>query len=277
VRDARLTPVTQSNHPPADHARHDRLLVVRHAAGDPLDPAELTTVRHLRATCPECAALADEIPLISRATATAAAPTRPRDFRLTARDAERLRGSVVRRFFDRLAAPRGAILRPAAGAILGIGLVLVVAGTAIPRMNSAPAREAFPGGGVVLKSSGPDLSATSGAEYAAPQASAAGMSVMSSQVAGTPEPNPQVQRQDSGPQVMIMAGTPEPTQNTTAVQVASPEARDDHTGEGRDAVEANRADDPIEAILVLGILLSVTGLLVLARSFVAGRLSRGST
>ncbi len=59
------------------------------------------------------------------------APPRPRDFRISGADAERLRGSALTRLMRRLASPRLQVLQPLAGAAMVIGLLLVVA-TAVP-------------------------------------------------------------------------------------------------------------------------------------------------
>ena len=50
------------------------------------------------------------------------APSRPRDFRLTTEDAERLRGSAVTRLLHRLGGPGLKVLQPLAGAAMAIGI-----------------------------------------------------------------------------------------------------------------------------------------------------------
>lgn len=116
---------------PAEHARHDRLLVARYGAGDAY-PAELDEARELVGRCAECARLAADIDALRSATSALPAARRTRDFRLTAERAEQLRGSSIQRWLRRLAAPGLAPLRPLAGAALSIGLVLVVVGAALP-------------------------------------------------------------------------------------------------------------------------------------------------
>jgi hypothetical protein len=117
--------------PSSDHARHDRLLVARFAAGDAYS-TELSDARALVDGCNDCAALADEIRLLMRATAALPAPRRARDFRISAEQAEALRGSLLDRLLRRLATPSLAPLRPVAGVALSLGIVLAVAGAALP-------------------------------------------------------------------------------------------------------------------------------------------------
>jgi hypothetical protein len=117
--------------PSPDHARHDRLLVARFAAGDAY-PTEQSDARALVDGCNDCAALADEIRLLMDATAALPAPRRARDFRISAEQAEALRGSLLDRLLRRLATPSLAPLRPVAGVALSLGIVLAVAGAALP-------------------------------------------------------------------------------------------------------------------------------------------------
>jgi hypothetical protein len=117
--------------PSPDHDRHDRLLVARFAAGDAY-PTELSDARALVESCRHCTALADEIRLLMSATASLPAPRRTRDFRISAEQAEILRGNAFERVLRRLAAPSLAPLRPVAGLALSLGIVLAVAGAALP-------------------------------------------------------------------------------------------------------------------------------------------------
>src|SRR5688572_16142558 len=124
----------------SDHRRHDRLLVTRFAAGDsyPSDEAE---AQALVAGCSDCAELAADIRLLSMRAHELTAPRRPRDFRISAEQAERLRGNWFERFMRGLAAPGwGTALRPMAGAAMAIGLMLVVIGS-LPLGKAAPASQ----------------------------------------------------------------------------------------------------------------------------------------
>lgn len=114
-----------STHMPDDHAGHDRQLVVAFASGD-LPAEDVANARALVARCRRCAALVDEIARISTAMRVdLVAPPRPRDFRISSADAERLRGSALTRLMRRLASPRLQVLQPLAGAAMVIGLLLV--------------------------------------------------------------------------------------------------------------------------------------------------------
>jgi len=145
---------------PAEHARHDRLIVTRFAADDSY-PTEIDEARQLVTTCSDCARLADDIGLLIAATSKLPAAQRPRDFRLTHEQAESLRGSFLERLLRPLAAPRLAALRPVAGAAMSLGLALVVAGVALPTPSPAGA-PADPG--VMMNEGVPDK------EVAAPAA-----------------------------------------------------------------------------------------------------------
>ena len=133
-----MTPGTK---PLDDHAQHDRWLVVRAASHDTdLTAAETADARALLARCGECAVLAADISTITRATAESIAPARPRDFRLTPAQAAGARGGVMERLGRWLASPRGAVVRPLAGATLAIGIVLVAVGPGIrPPLAEQPA------------------------------------------------------------------------------------------------------------------------------------------
>jgi hypothetical protein len=121
------------NHRPSrpsnDHARHDRPLVARFAAQDAY-PTEVDEAQALVQRCADCAALAADVRALMQATAQLPPIPRPRDFRLTAEQAEQLRGSTFERFLRRLSAPRLNVLRPVAGVALSVGLVMAVVGAA---------------------------------------------------------------------------------------------------------------------------------------------------
>jgi hypothetical protein len=125
------------NHMPDDHAGHDRQLVVAFACGD-LPAAEVTDARALIGRCRKCAALVDELSIVSTAVRRdLIAPPRPRDFRLTTEDADRLRGSAVTRLLRRLGSPSLKVLQPLAGAAMAIGIVLVLTTSVLPSFSGA--------------------------------------------------------------------------------------------------------------------------------------------
>ena len=131
---------------PDEHDLHERLLVVRFATDDELEPAEAARARALVASCPGCAALASDVKAISRATATSLTPSRPRDFRLTPEQAAAAHGSRIRRWLGGLTSPGMGTLRPLAGAAVALGLLLVVAGGGLPGFGGAsPARDSSAG------------------------------------------------------------------------------------------------------------------------------------
>ena len=75
--------------PTAGHAGHDPLLIVAFLDDD-LPAAERAAVETILATCPDCAALEADLVALATATRELPTPARPRDFRLTVADAERL-------------------------------------------------------------------------------------------------------------------------------------------------------------------------------------------
>jgi len=107
----------------ADHRTHDLLVIAAGAAGD-LTGVEAAKVDRLVETCGACASLHADLAAIARATRTLpATATAPRDFRLTAIQAGRLRrGTPWRRVVRSLLGSRG-IGRPLATAFTTLGLI----------------------------------------------------------------------------------------------------------------------------------------------------------
>ena len=181
----RLSDVNPGTLSSADHAQHDRWLVVRAASHDTdLTPAESASARALLEGCDECASLAADITTITQATAVSLAPARPRDFRLTPAQAATSRGGALDRLGRWLASPRASILRPLAGASLAIGIVLVAVGPSI----KGPVQPPVPG---------------PNAGIAAPAESAAAADVAAPLDTATPDPahimDMQLAPQGSGP------------------------------------------------------------------------------
>lgn len=116
----------------ADHERHDRLLVAQLVAGDPLPPEQRAEAQRLIGSCGACAALASDLPAVSRLVAQEPTPPRRRDFRLGPEQAAELQGNALTRFLRRLSWPGSRAFQPAAAGILSIGLLFVVAGYAWP-------------------------------------------------------------------------------------------------------------------------------------------------
>ena len=123
----RLADVRPDPRPSADHAGHDRWLVVRWTT-DPADlsPDEMAQARSVLAGCTECAALAADLEVVTRATRTSAVPSRPMDFRITPEQAANARGGIIDRVRRWLGSPGSVPVRPLAGAAVTMGLVLVL-------------------------------------------------------------------------------------------------------------------------------------------------------
>jgi len=108
--------------PTADHhARHDPLLVVA-ATTDAQPSVEPTPGLDWIATCPACAALADDVRTLAVATAAVQPVRRPRDFFLQPDDAVRLRRRGLRGLVGALTRPAVDLGRPVAAALTALGL-----------------------------------------------------------------------------------------------------------------------------------------------------------
>ena len=134
-------------HPiPAEHAQHDLELIAGHAAGD------LTDTDHSRAetllqSCTTCAELrADLVAIASATRALPAAAGAPRDFRIDAAQAARLRrGGLIKSLLRPFAAPRSTA-RPVATAFTSLGLAGLLVANILPSLfgsaaSLAPVRE----------------------------------------------------------------------------------------------------------------------------------------
>ena len=104
----------------AAHERHDLLLVAAYASDD-LDGAARTVAEELVAGCSGCTDLATDLRALERATHELPPVRRPRDFFVTAADAERLRPRGLRRLLAALAAPTLPI-RPLATGLTTLGV-----------------------------------------------------------------------------------------------------------------------------------------------------------
>jgi anti-sigma factor RsiW len=155
--------------PNPDHANHELTLIAGHAAGD-LAVSERIRAESLLQSCTSCADLHRD--LIAIAAATHALPTTavaPRDFRLDAAQAARLRrGSWLRTLLQPFGAARSGV-RPMAAALTSLGLAGLFVTMILPGMfGSAASAPAFE-----RDSSGAGLPA---ATFAPPQPVAAGSS-----------------------------------------------------------------------------------------------------
>ena len=112
------------------HAAHDPLLLAAHAAGD-ASGADLARAAALVAGCPDCARLHRDLRALPLALASAPAPSRPRDFRLTAEQAESLRRPAGWR---RLLAPlsgASSAAGPLAASLAALGLAGLLLGSGL--------------------------------------------------------------------------------------------------------------------------------------------------
>ena len=141
---------------PAEHARHDLSIVaVLAARPTDLDEKDSAAARAQVASCSTCAdALADLLALQTTLPETAT-PPRPRDFRLTPADAQRLHRSGWRRFLGYFGSPRDGFSRPLAIGLTTLGLAGILlasipstfiggSGAAAPANEAAPIQQAAP-------------------------------------------------------------------------------------------------------------------------------------
>jgi len=181
-----------------DHRNHDRPLIARYAAGDAY-VGEASDAEALIESCPECALLASDIRLLSTRQLELPPVRRPRDFRISADDAERLRGTWLDRLMRGIAAP-GWAARPLAGAALTIGLALVAVG-ALPAPAQAPVGDA--GALAPAATEAPEIFAA--APSAQPASEQAPADEASPRIAA---PSEQISQPESGPTGSPGASTP---------------------------------------------------------------------
>jgi len=248
--------------------------VVRFAS-DPADlsSAETAQARALLAACTECAALAADLGVISHATATSVVPPRPRDFRLTAEQAAAARGGVLDRLRRWLGTPGAFAVRPLAGATLAIGLLLVVVTPAL-RPTVLTQDEVRTGGDAQTMMAPDGTAGATQVAKATPVDDPAG--VGPEMYAGAESSGDPALRAD-----MMMGTSPAPTDDvdrTTARMVETPAPREggsvaqEDGGPPAPAADADRSTDDVTYVLtLLGIVLAVTGLMVLVLSWFARR------
>ena len=121
------------------HATHDRLLIANLLDRAPSD-AERARAETQMAACRECVLLYEDLVALSAATRTMPVPGRPRDFALTAADADRLRVRGWRRVLAAIGSSRDVFSRPLAMGLttLGIaGLLVATVPGALPGAGGA--------------------------------------------------------------------------------------------------------------------------------------------
>ena len=109
------------------HPRHDRILIA--AAVDRGSDIRPSLVRSLLGTCLECARLHADLLALALALPIASTPPRPRDFSLTAADAERLRPRGLRRWLGLIGTSRDTLTRPLAIGFTTLGLAGLLVAT----------------------------------------------------------------------------------------------------------------------------------------------------
>jgi hypothetical protein len=289
------------------HDHHDRVLVARYAAGDAYE-SEVDDAKQLVDSCAECAALASDIRLISARTSELPAARRPRDFRVTREQAERLRGSWFDRLMRNISAPGSTVVRPLAGAALAVGIALVVVG-ALPlgSLNSRTATDAAPGANFGIETVTPateaagapqrsaltsapgdnsapgspsSVSGGTGPQPAGSAVAAASASTVDAGATGFPvgtQPETNVSSPDIGPPKAADTPVPGPAESTSVgvamLPSAPPAAHNDVASTaGNATVPANSTSALNQTALVLGgLLLVVVALAALALVWFARR------
>ena len=108
-----------ADRPVVAHVAHDELLIAAWVSGD-TDPEDAARAADLASRCDSCRDLATDLRGLRSAIRALPPPARPRDFRLTPADAERLRARP--RWLDRFRGLGSAtITRPLAGAMTALG------------------------------------------------------------------------------------------------------------------------------------------------------------
>ncbi len=111
----------------AGHGGHDRLLIA--AAVGRGAVAAPSLAQALLAACTECARLHADLLALALALPVATTPARPRDFTLTAADAERLRPRGLRHWLTLIGTSRDTITRPLAIGFTTLGLAGLLVAT----------------------------------------------------------------------------------------------------------------------------------------------------
>jgi len=112
----------------AGHPAHDTVLVAS-LIDHSLPASDRNAAQHMVDTCRFCAELHSDLLALRNATRALPTPPRPRDYRLTSADAERLRPAGIRRWIVAFGSPRDAITRPLAIGLTTLGIVgLLVSG-----------------------------------------------------------------------------------------------------------------------------------------------------
>jgi hypothetical protein len=251
---------------PAEHAQHDLDLIAAHVAGD-LTDTERIRADGLLQSCNSCADLRRDLLVI--ATATRALPRTaraPRDFRLDAAQAERLRGGGWFRTLLRPFRTPQSVFRPMAAAFTTLGLAGLLVANVLPSLfgsagSAAPLRDQSQAAGataaaapaaseapVLRPMSGGGAGASPGAEFQGlGQASPAADSYVKSNAGHTAAP---------------VAGAPVPAQSSSAAERLSAE-----TNGGNVAEPAPMNPLVLGSVVLVALGLALFGLRFAARRF----------
>lgn len=138
------------------HAIHDRLLIAA-LADRTVDAAERARAEAQVAACDACARLHADLVALSLATREMPVPSRPRDFTLSAEDAERLRIRGWRRILGVFGSAGDVFSRPLAIGLTTLGLAGLLLGTipsALTGLGGGPAALSTVGAPADVRNSG---------------------------------------------------------------------------------------------------------------------------
>jgi hypothetical protein len=254
------------------HAVHDRLLIAN-LIDRSVDEAERARAEELLAACRECEQLFDDLVALSAATRLMAVPARPRDFTLSAADADRLRIRGWRRLLAAIGSSRDAFSRPLALGLTTLGIAGLLFAT-IPSV--------FTGGPTALSTVGDAVDGAAGGAAAnpemAPQASAPAASFESgpAAIAAAPSEAAESPAAEANPQAPGETGTERLEEDRLFVgSETSPLAGEP---DGRDLSQPSLATDgPFDrsAVMVVAGLLLVAGVGLFLLRWTARRLGDG--
>lgn len=128
----------------AGHPAHETMLVAS-LVDHSLPASDRDAAQRMVDTCRRCAELHADLLALRHATRTMSTPPRPRDYRLTAADAERLRPVGIRRWIVAFGSTRDAITRPLAIGLTTLGIVGLLVSSA-PLLSFGGASSSASGG-----------------------------------------------------------------------------------------------------------------------------------
>ncbi len=253
---------------PATHKTHDPERIAA-AVGGALEEPERREIDAWLASCSACAELHADLMAIASAERALPTPARPRDFRLSPADAQRLRPHGWRAILAAIGSSRDAFTKPLAVGLTTLGIVGLLVGTVPLGMGGAAtlstvgaaaepygdARTESTGDGTVF--GGQDITPS-----AAPSAAAAAAPELSAAASAGPQLAP-----ESAPPIVpseAPADAAETPVGDTSIESARLAAREE-------AAKLADADGPSE-LLVVSLLMLVVGVGLFAARWGARRL-----